>query len=74
VKAILKLECIVVDWNADRGMDKIGDYVERYRIILWDHAFYSFFAKSGKYSHLIPFLGQEGCTGGALHCQVEHHM
>ncbi len=68
MNATLESEHIVVDWSADDSIDKIGDYVERYKIILWDHAFYSFFVKSGKYSRLIPFLGQEGCEQAMQRC------
>ena len=61
-------ERITIKWDADDSLDRIGDYIERYRIILWDHAFNIFFGKKSKYSRFLPFIGQEGMEHVMLRC------
>jgi hypothetical protein len=38
----------------------IGPYVETWRIVLWDHAFWWLFKKDSSYSKSTPFKEQEG--------------
>ena len=32
-----------IDWNASGGVLKLGEFVDRWRIVLWDQAFLPFF-------------------------------
>ncbi len=63
VDEILKDENITVDWTIS-GARKPGDYVESWRILLWDKAFSNFFGtKDNKlYIKKTPFKDYPGTT------------
>jgi hypothetical protein len=37
--SIIKSENIEIHWRANDELDTIGNYVETWRIVLWDHFF-----------------------------------
>jgi hypothetical protein len=51
---------LTVNSQAKDSIEDIDQYVEGFYMILWNHAFPSFFRKGTKYSRLIPFLENEG--------------
>jgi hypothetical protein len=51
---------LALNSHAKDSIEVIDQYVEGYRVILWDHAFPSFFRKDANYSKLIPFGENEG--------------
>ncbi len=58
--SIIKSENIEVHWSANDELDTIGNYVETWRIVLWDHAFWWLFKKDSSYSRSKAFKDQEG--------------
>lgn len=58
--SIIKSENIEVHWSANDELDTIGDYVETWRIVLWDHAFWWLFKKISSYTRSKAFKDQEG--------------
>ena len=59
VNSTIASEKLSIDWNAN-DLDEIEDYIEKHRIIVWDHAYYFLFRKQGGYSRIHPFLSQDG--------------
>lgn len=60
VKNCLDSEGVKIDWASRTDIDEIGEYVEKWRILLWDRAFYFIVKKSNGYSRSVPFKDQDG--------------
>lgn len=58
--SIIKSENIEVHWNANDELDTIENYVETWRIVVWDHAFWWLFKKNSSYSRSKAFKDQDG--------------
>jgi len=55
----LDSEGLSIDWSTRYDLDEIGAYVEKWRILVWDKAFYFILKKSNSYFRFIPFKDQE---------------
>jgi hypothetical protein len=55
--------------RAKDSIEEIIQYVEGFRVILWEHAFSTFFRKDAKILRSIPFSKNEG-TQDAIKCLV----
>ena len=60
VKETLIPKYLILNLHAKDSIEDINQYMEGYQVILWDHAFPSFFRKDANYSSLIPFGENEG--------------
>ena len=55
----LKSSKINIDWDANEEVKTIGEYVEAWRILLWEDAFYFVLQGVSAYSRIVPFAGAE---------------
>ena len=56
----LKTAELDIDWKTHDEVSQIHDYVEEWRIILWDNAYHFVFRFRGGYTCLLPFAGEAG--------------
>ena len=54
----MQTENILIDWKVHTEVDEIEDYIEKFRIIVWDEAFNFLFRKSGGYSRCSSWESQ----------------
>jgi hypothetical protein len=54
---------ITINWATVEDADSLPDYIEKWRCLLWDHAFYSHFRGTKQYSKKYTFLAQDGTLG-----------
>jgi len=60
VRNCLDSEGLNIDWKERSDIDEIGEYIEKWRIIVWDRAYYFILKKTNGYSRSTPFKDQEG--------------
>lgn len=56
----LDSEKIQIDWSARPELDDINAYVEKWRILVWDRAYYFILKKNNGYSRTFAFKVQDG--------------
>lgn len=53
-------ENIHVDWSARPDLDEVKEYVEKWRILVWDRAYFFLLRKNNGYSRTSAFKDHDG--------------
>jgi len=43
----MQTEKISIDWKVHKNLDEMEDYIEKWRILVWEHAYSFLFQKNG---------------------------
>jgi len=62
VRSCIDSKGLSIDWKSRNDIDEIEDYIEKWRIIVWDRAYYFILKKTNGYSRSAPFKEQEGTS------------
>lgn len=65
VQNALESDSIHIDWGGRPDLDEIVEYVEKWRILVWDRAYYFLLKKSNGYSRTVAFKEQDGTANAA---------